>query len=85
MKSFNVLVVILFFLLPASFSLGQDVTIAIETENVATVLKTDANNRLKIIYFGNSLANTQEYERTSDVFNFQAEGASSTLSQQVCK
>lgn len=77
MKSINLLTNILFVLLPFSFSFGQSVTIPIETENVATVLKTDENNRLKIIYFGKSLSNVNEYERTGEVFNFRSEGASS--------
>lgn len=77
MKSINLLTTILFVLLPFSFSFGQSVTIPIETENVATVLKTDRNNRLKIIYFGKSLSNVNEYEQTGEVFNFRSEGASS--------
>lgn len=77
MKSINLLTNILFVLLPFSFSFGQSVTIPIETENVATVLKTDENNRLKIIYFGKSLSNVNEYERTGEVFNFRSEGARS--------
>lgn len=77
MKSINLLTNILFVLLPFSFSFGQSVTIPIETENVAIVLKTDENNRLKIIYFGKSLSNVNEYEQTGEVFNFRTEGASS--------
>lgn len=77
MKSINLLTNILFVLLPFSFSFGQSVTIPIETENVAIVLKTDGNNRLKIVYFGKSLSNINEYEQTGEVFNFRSEGASS--------
>lgn len=77
MKSINLLTNILFVLLPFSFSFGQSVTIPIETGNVATVLKTDENNRLKIIYFGKSLSSVKEYEQMGEVFNFRSEGASS--------
>ena len=71
---------LLLFLLPFSLSYSQDVTIPIETENTVMVLKTDHNNRLKIIYFGKSLSNIDEYKQTGDVFNFQGEGASSNNS-----
>lgn len=71
---------LLLFLLPFSLSYSQDVTIPIETENTVMVLKTDHNNRLKIIYFGKSLSNIDEYKQTGDVFNFQDEGASSNNS-----
>ena len=80
MKTVNLLTNILFFLFPFSLSFGQSITIAIETENVAAVLKTDKDNRLKIIYFGKSLSNTNEYELTGEAFNFQSDGASSNNS-----
>jgi|AGTN01.1.fsa_nt_gi Alpha-galactosidase len=80
MKPINLLISTLFIVLPTSFSLSQNVTIPIETENVATVLRTDENNRLKIIYSGKSLSNVNEYERTGEVFNFQSEGASANNS-----
>src|SRR6478672_12189853 len=37
------------------------ITIAIETKDQATVLQTDKDNRLGIVYFGNRLLNTSEY------------------------
>jgi alpha-galactosidase len=77
MKSINLLTNILFILLPFSFSFGQNVTIPIETENIAIVLKTDENNRLKIIYFGKSISNVNEYARVGEVFNFRTGGANS--------
>ncbi|MDD2300870.1 MAG: alpha-galactosidase [Fermentimonas sp.] len=80
MKSMRLFTYLLLFLLPFSLSYSQDVTIPIETENTVMVLKTDHNNRLKIIYFGKSLSNIDEYKQTGDVFNFQDEGASSNNS-----
>lgn len=80
MKSMRLFTYLLLFLLPFSLSYSQDVTIPIETENTVMVLKTDHNNRLKIIYFGKSLSNIDEYKQTGDVFNFQGEGASSNNS-----
>ena len=77
MKTINLLISTLFILFPFSFSYSQNVTIPIETENAVKVLKTDHNNRLKIIYFGKSLSNIDEYEKTGDVFRFHGEGASS--------
>lgn len=77
MKTINLLISILFILFPFSFSYSQNVTIPIETDNAVKVLKTDHNNRLKIIYFGKSLSNIDEYEKTGDVFRFHGEGASS--------
>ncbi|WP_418894139.1 alpha-galactosidase [Limibacterium fermenti] len=76
MKPINLLISILLVVLRISFSLGQNVTITIETENTATVLKTDEDNRLKIVYSGKSLSNGNEYERTGEVFKFQSQGAS---------
>lgn len=77
MKTINLLISTLFILFPFSFSYSQNVTIPIETENAVKVLKTDHNNRLKIIYFGKSLSNIDEYEKTGDVFGFHGEGAGS--------
>ncbi len=77
MKSINLLTTILLILFSIPFSIGQNVTIPIETENVATVLKTDENNRLKMVYFGKSLSDGNEYNQTGDVFNFRSEGAAS--------
>lgn len=63
-----------------SQSVGQPVIIPIVTENMATVLKTDENNRLKIVYFGKSLSDINEYKQAGDVFNFRSEGASTNNS-----
>src|SRR6476469_1863641 len=52
----------------ASFTTVQaqhPITIAIETQNQATVLQTDKDNRLGIVYFGNKLRNTGEYALVS--------------------
>lgn len=80
MKSIDLLTIILIFLCSSSVSIGQNVIIPIETENIATVLKTDENNRLKIVYFGRSLSDLNEYKKTEEVFNFDSEGAKSNNS-----
>ena len=56
---------------------AQQVTIPIDTKNVALVLQTDKNKRLKIIHIGKSLQNRAEYESAGMVNNLHAEGASS--------
>lgn len=80
MKTMKLFASVLLVLLSISISFGQNVIIPIETENVAIVLKTDENNRLKMIYFGKSLSNMDEYKQTGEAFNFQSEGASSNNS-----
>ncbi len=77
MKYIHLIISALLILLSFSFSFGQNIIISIETENLVTVLKTDGNNRLKIVYFGKSLSNVNEYARTEEVFNFHTGGASS--------
>ncbi|MEN6324397.1 MAG: alpha-galactosidase [Proteiniphilum sp.] len=74
MKTFIGTIVLLFTFL---CSFGQKVTIPIETENVATVLQTDNNKRLKIIYTGKSLKDRSEYTETGKIFNMQSQGAAS--------
>ena len=80
MRILSLLAIIFFVLFSAAVANGQNVTIPIVTENVATVLQTDDNNRLKIIYFGKSLTNVAEYESAGEVFNFDSEGADSNNS-----
>ena len=63
MKRNKVLSTILFLLISVVITKSQNVTIPIITENLATILQTDENNRLKIVYFGKSLTNVTEYER----------------------
>ncbi len=63
---------------------SQTVTIPIETENIAIILQTDAENRLKISYTGKSLDNKKEYEVAKNVYNLNSEGAASnTLAYSV--
>ncbi len=65
------------FLLQTVFSLwAQNITIPVETDNVAIVMQTNAEKQLKIIYSGKRLKNFSEYELTSRVNNLNAEGAS---------
>lgn len=52
---------ICFFLFSITAIAQRPTTIAIETQDGATVLQTDAAKRLAIVYFGNRLANAQEY------------------------
>src|SRR3989304_2743124 len=52
---------------------AQTVTIPIETENNVLLLQTDVENRLRTIYFGESLGNKNEYSSVSDLFNFDEE------------
>ncbi|MDR0422418.1 MAG: alpha-galactosidase [Proteiniphilum sp.] len=80
MKFISVFAILLFVTSSVSVSFGQGVVIPIETENVAAVLKTDVNNRLKIVYFGRSLSDADEYARTEDIFNFHTGGAASNNS-----
>lgn len=76
MKSIKLLSAILL-LLSSTFITAQDVIIPIETKNTATVLKTDGDKQLKILYFGKTLSNAGEYAQTEGVYNFRAEGARS--------
>ena len=80
MKRNKVLSTILFLLISVVITKSQNVTIPIITENLATILQTDENNRLKIVYFGKSLTNVTEYERVGEAFNFDSEGADSNNS-----
>ncbi|HHU97625.1 MAG: alpha-galactosidase [Bacteroidota bacterium] len=77
MKPIYPFTIILLASLLAPFTFGQIVTIPIATENTATVLQTDQNRRLKIIYTGKSLSSLSEYERAGEVVNLRSEGASS--------
>lgn len=52
---------------------AQTVIIPIETENNVLLLQTDADNRLRTIYFGKSLGNKNEYSSVSDLFYFDEE------------
>lgn len=73
----------LFFLpvLLASFFTGaQNITIPIETKNVAVVLKTDKENRLKIIYCGKILQSKEEYVFAETLHKGYAEGSASNNS-----
>lgn len=65
---------VLFALANTNF-IGAQTTIPIETKNVATVLQTDAQNRLKIIHFGKPLQNSSEYGMAVSVFDRREEGA----------
>jgi len=53
---------------------AQTVTIPIATQNHAIVLQTDKNNRLRTIYFGESLNNITEYPIVSRLYNTDDEG-----------
>jgi len=74
----------LWFLKAACLSIGstiglvplsaQTVTIPILTQNNAIVLQTDKNNRLRTIYFGESLNNNTEYPIVSRLYNADDEG-----------
>ncbi len=77
MKSIKLLTAILLLLSPTFIIFAQDVIIPIETKNTATVLKTDGDKQLKILYFGKALQNAGEYSQTESVYNFFAEGARS--------
>lgn len=74
MKTFIGTIVLLFIFL---CSFGQKITIPIETENVATVLQTDNNKRLKIIYTGKSLKEHSEYTEIGKIYNLNSPGAAS--------
>ena len=52
---------------------AQTVTIPIETESNVLLLQTDSENRLRTIYFGESLSNENEYSSVSDLFYFDEE------------
>lgn len=52
---------------------AQTITIPIETENSVLLLQTDSDNRLRTIYFGESLSNKDEYSSVSDLFYFDEE------------
>jgi alpha-galactosidase len=52
---------------------AQTVTIPIETENNVLLLQTDPENRLRTIYFGETLSNKNEYLSVSDLFYFDEE------------
>ncbi len=69
--------IVLLATLLASSAFGQKVTIPITTANMATVLQTDHNQRLKIIYTGKTLSRLSEYEQSGEVINLRSEGASS--------
>lgn len=56
---------------------AQRVTIPVETQNVAMVLQTDNNNRLKMIYTGQALKDKSEYERVLRMYHLQSQGAAS--------
>lgn len=65
------------FLLQTVFSLwAQNITIPVETDNIAIVMQTDDDKHLKILYSGKRLKNYSEYEFTGRVNNLNAEGAS---------
>lgn len=71
-------------LLCLSSAIAQNVTIPIETKNVAIVLQTDDANHLKIIYSGKTLQNKEEYAISKYAENLNAEGAgSNTLAYTV--
>jgi alpha-galactosidase len=54
---------------------AQKITIPIITENNAIVLQTDNNNRLRTIYFGESLGNTSEYSSISALSKLDDKGS----------
>lgn len=64
-------------LLPMALSVwAQNITIPVETDNIAIVLQTNADKHIKIIYSGKRLQNSTEYELSGSVNNLNAEGAS---------
>lgn len=65
---------VLFALANTNF-IGAQTTIPIQTNNVALVLQTDAQNRVKIVHFGKSLQNNSEYAKVSSAFDRREEGA----------
>ena len=47
---------------------AQNVTIPVETKHNALVLQTDAEQNLKMIYFGNKLADSREYAQIKKMY-----------------
>jgi len=58
------------FLLTFTHMQAQPVTIPIETSKQALVLQTDAESRLRTVYFGKILADKNEYPSASETYHF---------------
>lgn len=68
------------FLFISSLASAQNVVIPIETNNIAIVLKTNSDNRLRIVYSGKSLQSKEEYNLTDRLQGGYAEGSASNNS-----
>ena len=55
-------------------SQAQIVTVPVVTQNRALVLQTDKENRLRTVYFGESLINSPEYPPISGLYHFDETG-----------
>lgn len=58
------------FVLASQFTIGQNITIPIETRDNATCFQVDKDNRLWNVYFGKKLAKKSEYEYISSQSHF---------------
>ncbi|HHT22563.1 MAG TPA: alpha-galactosidase [Bacteroidales bacterium] len=65
-----------FLFFSSTIAFGQNVTIPVETANVAIVLQTDNSNNLRIIHTGKALKSTAEYKKIYATYNYNSEGAS---------
>lgn len=69
-------ILVLLFLWQPVFSLwAQNITIPVETDNIAIVFQVNAEKHMKIIYSGKRLKNSTEYAISGNVYNLNAEGA----------
>lgn len=57
--------------------IAQTITIPIQTKNVAVVMQTDKNNRLKIIHTGKALHTTEDYVSANQAYRLPGEGTQS--------
>ena len=67
-KAIRAIILIVCFATLSSKLASQTVTIPIETSDNVILLQTDKENRLRIVYFGEPLANTIEYESVSGLY-----------------